>query len=206
MRFNARMQTLAEILTDKSFVDVLVALDRELCAAVKARDCPVCGSKLDVANYDRKLRAAPFLPADAQAKRLSLCCRREGCRKRELPPSVRFLGRRVYLGAVVMLGAVLRQGPTPWRLDKLSEVLGADRRTLQRWRAWWTERVGNSRTFEIGRADFMPPPAGSALPGSLLECFFGTAAQRVLRALCWLAEHFGSRFPKDGGLHAEVAR
>ena len=35
--------------------------------------------------------------------RFSFCCDRDGCRKRVTPPSVRFLGRKVYLGAVVIL-------------------------------------------------------------------------------------------------------
>ncbi|NLS97786.1 MAG: hypothetical protein GXX96_37065 [Planctomycetaceae bacterium] len=38
---------------------------------------------------------------------------RDGCRKRTTPLSVRFLGRKVYLGAVVVLVAAMRQGPSP---------------------------------------------------------------------------------------------
>ena len=40
---------------------------------------------------------------DEYRYRFSFCCDRDGCRKRVTPPSVRFLGRRVYLGAVVIL-------------------------------------------------------------------------------------------------------
>jgi hypothetical protein len=42
----------------------------------------------------------PFLMTN---HRFSFCCDRDGCRNRATPPSVRFLGRKVYLGAVVML-------------------------------------------------------------------------------------------------------
>ena len=55
----------------------------------------------------------------------SFCCDREGCRKRVTPPSVRFLGRKVYLHAVIILVAAMRQGATPRRVHELSELFGA---------------------------------------------------------------------------------
>jgi hypothetical protein len=45
--------------------------------------------------------------AESFDRRFSLCCGREGCRRRATPPSVRFLGRRVYVGAVVIVASVL---------------------------------------------------------------------------------------------------
>jgi hypothetical protein len=161
---------------------------------------------LDIANYPRKPRGGPFALQDAHNRRLSLCCRREGCRLRVTPPSLCFLGRRVYLSVVVLLCGVLLQGPTAWRVDALRRVVGADRRTLERWRRWWVERIGGSRIFEIGRADFMPAPEPARLPLSLVDSFVGTACERAKHALSWLAWQFGSRFPTEGGGHAELAR
>ena len=43
--------------------------------------------------------------------RLSFCCGREGCRRRVLPPSVLFWGRRVYWAAVVLVVTAPCQGP-----------------------------------------------------------------------------------------------
>lgn len=196
----------AEIFSNTSIADALLALDHELAREAKQRGCPRCRGVLDVANYTRKPRGGPFTLPDEHSRRLSLCCRREGCRLRVTPPSVRFLGRRVYLSVVVLLCGVLRQGPTPWRVNVLRGVVGADRRTLERWRRWWVARVGGSRTFEIGRADFMPPPDASRLPLSLLDSFVGTARERVMHSLSWLACQFGSRFPTERGGHAELAR
>jgi hypothetical protein len=196
----------AEIFSNASFPDALLALDRELARETKQRGCPRCASMLDIANYPRKPRGGPFELDAETSRRLSLCCRREGCRLRVTPPSVRFLGRRVYLSVVVLLCGVLRQGPMPWRVDALRRVVGADRRTLERWRRWWVERVGGSRAFEIGRANFMPPPDATALPRSLLDGFVGTGSERMVHALSWLARQFGSRFPREGGVHAELAR
>jgi len=196
----------AEIFSNASFPEALLALDRELAREAKQRGCPRCEGVLDIAHYPRKPRGGPFALDGEQGRRLSLCCRREGCRLRVTPPSVRFLGRRVYLSIVVLLCGVLRQGPTTWRLDALRRVVGADRRTLERWRRWWVEHVGGSRVFEIGRADFMPSPEAARLPLSLLDSFVGTACERAMHALSWLAGQFGSRFPTDGGGHAEHAR
>ena len=46
------------------------------------------------------------------------------------PPSVRFLGRKVYLAAVVILVSAMQQGPSAWRVHELSELFGADRITV----------------------------------------------------------------------------
>jgi len=112
----------------------------------------------------------------------------------------------VYLGAVVVLAAVLRQGPTPWRVKRVQATLGVDRRTLVRWQRWWTTELATSRPFALGRADFMPPPATEALPVSLLACFIGSPADRLMATLRWLAQQFGARFPGDGHRSANDAR
>ena len=56
-----------------------------------------------------------------------------------MPPSVRFLGRKVYLGAVVILISAMRQGPTPHRVHELARLFGVDRATVARWQAFWLE-------------------------------------------------------------------
>jgi hypothetical protein len=53
------------------------------------------------------------------------------------PPSVRYLGRHVYLGAVVVLVTAMQGGITSARAQRLHELLGVSVRTLKRWRAWW---------------------------------------------------------------------
>ncbi len=196
----------AEILRDASFLDALRALDEELGRATQARGCSSCGAPLDAGHYLRKPRGGPWAVSNSQCIRLSYCCRRDGCRRRALPPSVQFLGRRVYVGALVVLAGVLLQGPTAWRVVRLADTMGADRRTLARWHRWWTTTMARSRTFEIGRADFMPPPSGHALPLSLVSSFEGTADVRVVSTLKWLGTQFGSRFPVDADAPAEDAR
>ena len=65
-------------------------------------------------------------------RRYSFCCAVDGCRSRATPPSLRFLGRKVYLAAIVVLVAIMRQGVTASRMERLSEAVGVDRRTVER--------------------------------------------------------------------------
>ena len=91
--------------------------------------------------------------------RLSFCCARRDCRKRATPPSLRFLGRKVYLGAVVVLIAALRCGPTPARMRHLEELVGVNRRTVGRWRRWWCEELIDTPFWRAASGTVMPPAA-----------------------------------------------
>jgi hypothetical protein len=84
-----------------------------------------------------------------------------------LPPSLRFLGRRVYLEAVVLLATLLVQLAAALR-DAWMHT-GVPRRTLRRWQAWWREAFPGSRTWLEAAARFAPPPPDdSRLPQSLV--------------------------------------
>ena len=70
---------------------------------------------------------------EAYGLRLSFCSARDGCRKRATPPSVRFLGRKVFLGAVVVLVAAMRHRASPRHVRRAYRVLRrrpADHRSL----------------------------------------------------------------------------
>jgi len=87
------------------------------------------------------------------------------------PPSVRFLGRKVYLGAMVVLISAMRQGPTPRRVHELSTLFGADRATIARWQAFWRDHIPQTPFWKIARARLIPVADLVALPLSLLEAF-----------------------------------
>lgn len=90
------------------------------------------------ADYPRKPRGvAHVVLEESYSRRLSFCCEREGCRRRVTPESVRFLGRRVFLGAVVVLATALAHGLTARRRQALCERLAVSGRTLGRWCRWW---------------------------------------------------------------------
>ncbi len=157
------------LLGDARLYEQLLRFDEDLAERVRAGGCP-CGGRLHSARYPRKPRGGP-VDLTGYDHRMSFCCDREGCRKRMTPPSLRFLGRRVYLGAVVVLVSAMMRGLTSWRVAKLCALVGADRRTLERWRRWWREAFPRTALWTDARARFMPLVTEAELPASLLERF-----------------------------------
>jgi hypothetical protein len=152
---------------------LLPKIDEDLAAATRAAGCWFCGGRLDVANYPRAPRGADV--DETYLVRHSFCCAVEGCRRRSTPPSVRFLGRKVYLGAVVVLSTALQHGPSKTSVTKLSALLGITRRTLVRWRRWWSTMFAESRFWASLRGRFVPAVNEAALPASVLSRVVSTA-------------------------------
>ena len=162
---------------DASFWLFLLSIDRDLAQDARSRGCS-CGGRLHCADYPRKPRGGPDdLPA-GYSRRLSFCCDREGCRKRVTPPSVRFLGRTVYLGVVVVLVSAMRQGPTPRAARELSKRFGADRRTIARWQVFWREHFPETAFWKVARGRLVPVVKIVTLPWSLVEAFLVTGDSR----------------------------
>ncbi len=155
---------------DASFWLVLFSIDQDLAKSARQKACP-CGGRLHCANYPRKPRGGGKDLPEEYGYRLSFCCDRDGCRKRVTPPSVRFLGRKVYLGAVIVLVAAMRHGPSPRRVAELSRLFGADRRTIARWRVFWDEYFPQTAFWKVARARLVPTVEIALLPLSLLDAF-----------------------------------
>lgn len=172
------------LLADATLYDALLAIDQELATTAQAGGCRICGGRLDHADYPRKPRGGPATLGPAYDKRLSFCC--DACRKRLTPASVRFLGRKVYLAAVVVLACVLRQGPTPTRVARLRDLLGVSRDTLARWHRWWRDDFVRTAFWKAARSRFAHPVDEGDLPRSVLERFPGDGVTRVMAALRWL--------------------
>ena len=184
----------ADLTGEASFWDRLNQIDFRLSREAIAKGCPLCGGPLHVANYPRKPRGVPEALAGAFAYRYSACCGH--CRCRCTPWSVRFLGRRVYVGAVVLLATMG------------ALVCGATRRTLRRWSAWWTRELP-ATTFWLGlRARFVPAIPASGLPAGLLDRFESAvdepraALVAVLEALAPLTSQTAVRTLDEGGAPA----
>ncbi len=153
-----------------SFWSFLLSIDEDLAECARREACS-CGGRLHCANYPRAPRSGlDYLPEEYRC-RFSFCCDRDGCRKRVTPPSVRFLGRKVYLGVVVILITAMRQGPTPRRVRELSSVFGVDRSTIARWQAFWRDYVPRTPFWKMARARLAPVVEIAALPLSVVEAF-----------------------------------
>lgn len=160
------------LLRDSRFVDLLLALDEELAVEARRGGC-ACGGVLHGAAYERKPRGGPAGLTRASAMRFSFCCATEGCRRRMTPPSLRFLGRKVFFGVLVLLLPVLRDGPTPERLNRLCGSFAVSVRTVRRWIRFWRETFVASRVWQAARGRFAVPVREQDIPGSLLAAFSG---------------------------------
>ena len=176
------------LLGDARLYELLSLVDQEFAAESQAAGCRVCGGRLHSARYPRKPKVCGG-PDDSRpsAWRFSFCCAREGCRRRTTPPSVRYLGRRVYLGAVVVLGTAMQAGITPARAQHLHDLLGMSQRTLHRWRRWWRTTFPTTAFWRATQGFFTPLVRNDTLPASLLERFRGPdAGLQLLRLLRFL--------------------
>ena len=175
-----------KLLRDARFHELLLEADRQIATEVHGNGCLVCCGKLHVAAYPRRPRSGIALRSGYE-RRFSFCCAEDGCRKRVTPASLRFLGRRVYLGLIVVLVAALRHGPSPTRVRKLRELTGVSRRTVERWCRWWRNRFVETPFWQMARAEFAEPVAEAALPSSLLERFAGDHQERLHALLRFLS-------------------
>jgi hypothetical protein len=141
------------------FFQLLDAEDERVTSAVKSRGCPACGGRLDRADYPRKPRGGEVgVAGETFDRRRSLCCARDGCRRRRTPASLVFMGRRVYLAITVVLAT--------WRE---AATASPPRRTVRRWRAWFGA-LRNTGWWFGQRGRLWPPiEPQESLPGAIVD-------------------------------------
>jgi hypothetical protein len=182
-----------KLLNDTRFFKLLMMVDADLAKTASLSGCFFCGGKLHCGDYPRLPRGGPV-----RDKRFSFCCSK--CRKRKTPPSVVFLGRKVYLGVVVVLVGAMMHGLHAKRVERLRQVLGIDERTLGRWRAWWMETFVASPFWKGAHARFSPVLDDVRMPLSLVEAFQGEVAENMVRLLTFLAPITVGAFPGGGAM------
>jgi hypothetical protein len=174
-----------QIVLGREFFELLERQDAVVAGRVAAGGCLVCGGPLHRGDFDRKPRGGLFARAGEEfVRRFSFCCGREGCRKRATPPSLRFLGRRVYLGAVVIMASLVAHA-----LGVAAEIraaTGVPARTMRRWLDWWRGPFLSTAVFVAVRARLIGV-AVSQLPASILDRLPGTRTEQVRTLLNLLA-------------------
>ena len=148
---------------DPSFFRFLSQIDAELAADTRTAGCLHCSGPLHIADFPRKPRGCPAAVIEEYSWRLSFTCGR--CDSRATPPSVRFLGRRVYVAAVLMLSSP----PDGASARELQHLLGISRRTVLRWRQWWTQEFIHTRLWISLRSQLLAPITPAQLPRVLLD-------------------------------------
>jgi hypothetical protein len=93
----------------------------------------------------------------------------------------------VYLGLTFVIAGVLGQGGSGVGAGQLQKLIGVSRRTLRRWRRWWTTLFVESRFWRAARGRFQTPIVAADLPRDLLDRFPGHARDRVIALLRFLS-------------------
>ena len=133
----------------------LTQVDAAEAQASREAGCPRCGGALHSATYPRKPHGLAAALRD-DVRRFSLCC--SVCRRRVKPPSVRFFGRRFYVGALfVVVSALAVAGGV--RLHTVARRWGVAPATLKRWRRWWLEAFPETREWRAKRGELAAPLA-----------------------------------------------
>lgn len=159
------------VLDDPRLYRFLCLVDRELALAAQAAGCPHCQGALHSARYPRRIKGIPAAAEAVSDYRESFCCARDGCRRRVTPPSVRFLGRKRFLSAVVLLASAARHGARPALALALQRAYGVSRSTLERWQRWWREAVPRTPFWSVAKTRVMPPIHPSRVALELVQRF-----------------------------------
>ncbi len=168
----------------REFFEGLNAIDQAIVAEAARRRCEHCGGPLHRGDYPRKPRFGRIAVVGVDFdRRFSLCCGREGCRRRATPPSVRFLGRRVYAAAAVVVASVAALAAAT--ASEVRKSTGIAARTTRRWLRWWRGPFTKTAVFEEIRAR-LPGPERSRLPAWMIERLRGEPSARLEALLRWL--------------------
>lgn len=157
---------------------LLYFIDKDLAEQTRQNGCPYCGGPLHKAGYNRKPRGGPDNIPDDYCHRFGLCCGHKDCRKRTLPPSTLFMGRRVYWGSVVLIVMTLRQNRQE-SFSILSRLFGVPQQTIKRWAVYFRELFPFTQLWKQLRGQINCNVDNSCLPGNLVQYFLTTCDSQM---------------------------
>ena len=176
------------ILSNARVWDFLTQVDAAEAQRCREAGCPRCAGVLHSATYPRKPHGLAAALRD-DVRRFSLCC--SVCRRRVKPASVRFFGRRFYVGALfVVVSALAVAGGV--RLHTIARRCGVPASTLKRWRRWWLEVFPVTRQWQAKRGELAAPPEEAPLRWLVRIMRGRSLRSRVLRSLVWLGPKRGA--------------
>ncbi|MFC1482575.1 hypothetical protein ACFL51_02090, partial [Myxococcota bacterium] len=182
---------LREALREISIFRSCYKKDQQAAEKIRRQRCPLCGGPLHSAYYLRKPRGSPVeIPAEYRV-RMSLCCSRDGCRHRVLPPSCLFMGRKVHWRIVILVVMAIRQRQSPrTTVEGIEELCEVPVRTVVRWSAFFRDEFPDSQAWKRLRGRVSAVVSSAALPGALVESFLARhteVAQALVDCLAFLA-------------------
>lgn len=181
---------LQKLLQKKSLFLLLLKIEEDLADQRQIEGCDYCGGPLHKAFYERKPRGELVSVPNVLRIRRGLCCGRDGCRRRCLPPSVLFMGRRVYWGCVVLLVVAFRQRqPDSYTCRRIRSELGVNRQTIVRWLDYFEQVLPQTPWWQRLRGLVVADISDSRCVGDLLHLFqqnLQEDEQAVVCCLCFL--------------------
>ncbi len=174
---------LSDLLKNKSLFYRLYLIDKKVAEKYRKKPCPYCNSTLHYANYPRKPRGESNSLQEECFIRFSLCCSKEGCRRRLIPPSCRFMGRKVYWQVVILVTISDGQNKSSdTSTFKLSSLLGIPHNTIKRWIDFFRNIFPSSQQWQRLRGLITSTIKNTELPASLIN-YFLTSKSSALHAL-----------------------
>jgi len=181
---------LSKILEKASIFEILYQIDLSIAEKVKDKSCPFCGNTLHYANYERNPRGGLEDIPDQYKIRFSLCCSHEDCRRRTLPPSTRFMDRKVYWYAVILAVLTRRHSiPNDSSARIINEIYGPTRETYKRWISYFKKGFPFTTKWKYLRGRIISTVRTDLLPGSLVNFFiahFGSYKNGLVACLKFL--------------------
>ena len=173
-----------------SLFQILYKIDFKIAEKVKDESCPFCGNTLHYANYERKPRGGLEDIPDQYKIRFSLCCSHEVCRRRTLPPSTRFMGRKVYWFGVILAVLTRRHNiPKDSSARVINGIYGPTRETYKRWISHFKKVFPFTTKWKYLRGRIISTVRTDLLPGSLVNYFianFGSRKKGLVACLKFL--------------------
>jgi len=171
------------VIEHENLYNKLLQIDIELALDTQEKGCPYCGGVLHRANYPRVPKGLSGLFDISHVVRFSFCCSGDECRRRTTPPSVRFLGRKQYLGVMVLLLCTRRQLSQQSITGDLRACLKPHEKTVWRWLTWWRSIVPGTKFWTGVKGLFMPTLNVSELCDELVQVFSATHSSTGIQKL-----------------------
>jgi hypothetical protein len=171
----------------------LYAIDLELAEKCRNGRCQHdgCYGPLHEAYYSRKPRGVNLKIPDEYSIRMSLCC--GWCRKRTLPKSCLFFGRKVYWGVVIILVTAAIQGTKKHNITELCIRFGMSRRTIGRWVSYFELSFSKTKQWLNLRGRLSADVWDNLLPLTLVKQFLLDEEKiHPMDALCRLMRFLAS--------------
>jgi len=163
---------LSEVLKNESFFWDLYKIDLATAEEYKQKRCPYCQGPLYYANYFRKPRGEPDGVPEKYFLQFSLCCGKEGCRRRLIPPSLRFMGRKVYwYAAILTIVSDWQNKIQNMTISEFARKMGISSNTLKRWIHFFENTFPVSVQWKKIRGSVSAIVKNAHLPGSLINFY-----------------------------------